>query len=136
MATVHREISVAASAESVWSAVRDVGQVHQRLVPGLVTEVSFEAGARNVTFANGFKVHELIVSIDEGLRRIAYASIGGRAKHHNAAMQVISEGPKACRIVWTTDVLPDELAGSIASIKDQAAPIIKRTLEEPKGQVD
>ena len=109
------------------------GQVHRRLVPGLVTEVSLEAGARNVTFANGFKVHELIVSIDEGLRRIAYASVGGRAKHHNAGIQVISEGPNACRMVWITDVLPDELAESIASLKDQAAPIIKRTLEVASG---
>jgi hypothetical protein len=129
MATIIRDIEIAASAEFVWAAVRDVGAAHVRLFPGFVTGVKMEPGIRHVTFANGWVVHELIVSIDEPLRRIAYASVEGRAKHHNSSMQVIPVAENRCRILWATDVLPDSVAGSISDILDYAIPIMVRTLE-------
>ena len=49
MASIHKEISIEASAEKVWAVVRDVGAVHRRFVPGLVTDVRLETGARVVT---------------------------------------------------------------------------------------
>ena len=53
MASIHREISIAAPPEHVWSAARDVGALHTRLVPGFVTDTRLEEGARMVTFGNG-----------------------------------------------------------------------------------
>ena len=38
MASIRREISIAATAERVWDALRDVGALHTRLVPGFVTD--------------------------------------------------------------------------------------------------
>src|SRR3954471_655273 len=104
MATITREIQIAASAESVWDAVRDVGAVHRRLVPGLVVDVKLDPGLRHVTFANGLALDELIVSVDESMRRIAYAALN-RAKHHQASMQVFPEDKEHCRLEWITDVL-------------------------------
>ena len=92
MASIHKEISIDASPEKVWAIVRDIGAVHQRFVPGLVTNVSLEPGARVVTFANGMVVRELIVDIDDKRRRFAYAAVGGMFQHHNASMQVFAEG--------------------------------------------
>ena len=129
MATILREIEVGAGADFVWAAVRDVGNVHTRLFPGFVTEVTMEPGIRHVKFAAGWVIHELIVSIDESLRRIAYASVQGRAQHHNSSMQVIPVSENRCRIVWTTDVLPDSVAASISDILDLAVPLMVRTLE-------
>ena len=37
MASIRKEILIEASTEHVWAAVRDVGALHQRLVPGLPT---------------------------------------------------------------------------------------------------
>jgi hypothetical protein len=128
MATIIRDIEVNANAEFVWSLIRDVGAV-DRLFPGFVTEVTMEPGMRHVRFAAGWVVHELIVSIDDQLRRVAYASVGGRAKHHNASMQVIPVTENRCRILWTTDVLPDSVADSISEILNHAIPIMVRTLE-------
>src|SRR6185312_14343024 len=116
MATIIRDIEIGASAEFVWSAARDVGNVHVRLFPGFVTEVTMEPGIRHVRFATGWVIHELIVAIDEELRRIAYASVQGRAQHHNSSMQVIPVAEQRCRIIWTTDVLPDAVTGSISDI--------------------
>src|SRR5262245_40412190 len=115
MATIIRDFEIGASAEFVWMAVRDVGAV-DRLFPGFVSDVKMEPGMRHVRFVSGWIVHELIVSIDDSLRRVAYASVGGRAKHHNSSMQVIAGAENRCRIVWTTDVLPDAVADSISDI--------------------
>jgi hypothetical protein len=128
MATIIRDIEIGASAEFVWAAVRDVGAVH-KLFPGFVTETTMEPGMRHVKFATGWVVHELIVSIDDALRRVAYASVEGRAKHHNASMQVFPLAENRCRILWTTDVLPDAVASSISDILNLAIPIMVRALE-------
>ena len=129
MATVFKEVNINASAEVVWAAVRDVGAVHERLVPGFVTAVQLEPGARVVTFANGMIVRELIVDIDEEKRRFAYAAVGGRTTHHNASIQVLARGEERCSLVWTTDLLPDEMEAPIAGMMDQGVEIMKRTLE-------
>lgn len=133
MASVHREIVIEAPAEAVWDAVRDVGQAHTRLVPGVLTDVKLEPGARIVTFANGLQVRELVVSVDDERRRFAYTVVGGRASHHNASMQVLPEGPARCRLVWATDLLPDEVAAPVAALMDQGAAAMKRTLDPQAG---
>lgn len=129
MAVIYKEILIEAPAEEVWVAVRDVGAVHERLVPGLVTDARLEGGARVVTFANGMVVRELIVSLDDELRRFSYAAVGGRATHHNASFQVFAEGEDRTRLVWVTDLLPDEVAAPVGALVEQGAAVIKRTLE-------
>ena len=129
MASIHKEIAIAAPPDAVWAAVRDVGAVHQRLVPGFVTDTRMEEGARVVTFANGMVVRELIVDIDDAARRLAYASVGGRAAHHHASMQVFADAGGGSRLVWITDVLPDALTEPIRANVEHGSAIIKQTLE-------
>jgi hypothetical protein len=133
MASIRKEIVIDASAEKVWAVVRDVGAVHQRFVPGLVTDVRLEEGARVVTFANGMVVRELIVDLDDGLRRLAYAAEGGNFKHHHASMQVVPEGERRCRLVWITDLLPNEMVGAVRALIEEGATIMKHTLEREHG---
>ncbi len=128
MASISREVVVQAVAERIWSVLKDVGAVATKLAPGVVTQSSLEDGVRHVTFANGLKIEELIVTIDDSAKRVVYA-VQGRAKHHQASMQVVSDGLKQCRFVWITDVLPDDAAPRFANMMDQAIPVIKRTLE-------
>jgi hypothetical protein len=129
MGSIRKEILVDAFPEKVWDAIRDVGAVHKRLAVGFVTDISLEEGARMVTFANGMIVRELIVDIDDKARRVAYAVVGGRFKHHNASMQVLADGTDRARLVWITDLLPNELAGPIGALVDQGAEAMKTTLE-------
>lgn len=128
MASICKEILVDAAPAAVWDAVRDVGQVHKRLVPGMVTNTVLDGEERRVTFASGFTVRELIVDIDDTARRLSYAAVGGQIAHHNASIQVFERGEGQSRIVWTTDILPHEQAGFVRQNVDQAAPIIMRTL--------
>ena len=129
MASIRKETIIEAPADAVWDAVRDVGEVHKRLVPGMLTDARLEEGARVVSFANGMVVRELIVDLDDDLRRLAYAATGGRATHHNASIQVFSEGEHRCRLVWITDVLPHEMATPISALVEQGSRVMKQTLE-------
>ena len=129
MASVRREISTTASAGDVWDALRDLGALHTRLVPGFVTDTRLEAGARIVTFSNGMTVHERIISVDEEQRRVVWSVIGGSFDHHNGAAQVIDDGDGLTRVVWTADVLPDEAAGPMAAMMDQGMAVMKQTLD-------
>ncbi|HEY3665134.1 MAG TPA: SRPBCC family protein [Polyangiaceae bacterium] len=133
MASIYKQVRLDVSAERAWDALRDFYQVHTRLVPGFVTECRAEAGARVVTFFNGLVARELFVACDDGVKRVAYSSVGGRATHHNASAQIFDEGAERCRLVWITDVLPDELAGPIGAMMDRGAEVMKATLGAARG---
>jgi carbon monoxide dehydrogenase subunit G len=64
-ATIRKEIHINAESAAVWDAVRDFDNVDKRLAPGFVVEVQAEDGGRYVTFANGSKARELLVSVDD-----------------------------------------------------------------------
>ena len=134
MACIRKEILLESSPEKVWEVVRDVGALHTRLVPGFVVDTKLEEGARVVTFGNGMIVRELIVDLDDQVRRLAWSARGGRLSHHNASVQVFADGPDRSRLVWIADLLPNELAGDIRAMIDQAARVMKPTLEgQAKG---
>lgn len=128
MATLHKEIFVAASCERVWDAVRDVGALHTRLVPGFVVDCRLESGVRSVTFGSGAVVREPIVSIDDNRRRLAWQLIGANLTHYNGVMEVVAEGA-GCRVRWTSDLLPHEAADAIGAGQDQGLMTLKKTLE-------
>src|SRR5258708_32813884 len=104
MASIRKEILIEARPENVWAAVRDVGAVHQRLVPGVLVDARLDGDARVVTFANGAVARELLVDIDDEARRFAYAVVEGPlgGKHHNASRQVFAPGSGRSRLVWVT----------------------------------
>ena len=129
MASIRREILVDADPKDVWEAIRDVGAVHTRLAPGFVVDTRLEEGARVVTFANGLVARELIVDVDDESRRLVWAVVGGRPSHHNASLQVFAEREGGCRVVWIADLLPNELADTIAGLIDQGMRVMKKTLE-------
>ncbi|MFJ8471315.1 SRPBCC family protein [Kitasatospora sp. NPDC094011] len=131
MAVIHREVPIDATPARAWAAIRDWGQVHRRLAPGFVVDTRVEGEVRVVAFADGTVVRELIVSLDDDARRIAYAVVGGSLEpvHHHASMQVLGEdGAAASRFVWTVDVQPHALAGPIGAMVDQGIEVIRRTL--------
>ena len=129
MACIHHTVTIERAADDVWAAVRDVGQAHRRLFPGVLTSASLDGDARTVHFANGMRLRERIVSLDDGLRRFAYAAVGGQADHHQASLQVLPAGGQRCQVVWITDVLPEALAPGIAALVHQGAQVMKQTLE-------
>ena len=129
MASIHKEIHLNARPEDVWDAVRDVGNIHQRLCPGFLTDCRMDGpDARIVTFGNGMVVKELIIDIDDAKRRVAWSAVGGRLSHHNASMQIFADddGTKA---IWIADLLPNDLVGAISGMIGQGLVAMKKNLD-------
>ena len=133
MATIHKEIKIERSKEFVWDAIRDVGAIHKRLVPGFVSDCKLEGDWRIVTFGNGMIVRELIVDVDDNTCRHAWSARGEPLTHHNASVQVFSDGQDKCRVVWIADLMPNEVAGAIGEMIHQALQTMKQTLESSRS---
>jgi carbon monoxide dehydrogenase subunit G len=129
MASIRKEISTAAGPDDVWDALRDVGALHTRLVPGFVTDTRREPGARVVTFDNGRVVRELIVTIDDNERRVVWSVVGTSMTHHNGSTQVFSDANGLTKVVWIADLLPDEAAGTVGAMMEQGMAVMKQTLD-------
>lgn len=132
MASVTKEIKVGASADAAWDAIRDIGALHTRLVPGFVVDTKVEDGgaARVVTFINGVVVREPIVALDEERRRLVWTAEGGRTTHYNASAQVVVDGG-GVKIVWTADFLPHEARGTIDAAMTAGAAAMQKALSAP-----
>ena len=129
MASVRKELVTSARPPSVWDAIRDIGALHERLVPGFVVDTRLEPGARVVTFANGMVVKEPIVTIDDEGRRLVWSAEGGPLTHYNASVQVFAEGAGS-RVVWIADFLPHEAAGVVGPMMEQGMAAMKKALDQ------
>ncbi|MQY29272.1 SRPBCC family protein [Nocardia aurantia] len=115
MATIRHEIVIDASPQHVWDVISDVGAVHRRLLPGRVVDTRIEGVERFLTFPDGHVVRELIVTVDDAARRLAYGVVDGARPaldRHHATFEVYDAGDRA-RLVWTTDILPDSAAPAV-----------------------
>jgi hypothetical protein len=136
MASMSVEITTDACADPVWDAVRDVGALHTRLVPGFVVATALVPGGRRVTFASGLVVVEPIVSLNDNLRRLVWTVQGGTPglAHYNGAVQVFPREAGGSRVIWTADVLPDEAAPAIDAMMKEGAKAMSVALERLADQ--
>jgi len=129
MATIYKEILVKAPPAFVWEAIKDFGAVHTRLARGFVTNTVRSGDERTVTFANGFVARERLVSMDDDLRRLVYTLVEGPTSHHNASFQVLDAPEGQARLVWITDLLPEDVRPTVAQMVDSGSDAIRQTLE-------
>ena len=80
---------------------------------------------------NGLAQVVIDKSAEELLRiarqRLAYAVASERMTQHNASMQIIAEGATRCRVIWITDVLPNEIASYIEAQMELGAAAMQKT---------
>ena len=129
MGSIRREIVTSAKPDAVWDAIRDVGALHTRLVPGFVTDTRMEGGTRVVTFGNGMVAREHIVGVDESRRRVCWAVTDPPFQHYNGAAWVEPDINGGARFVWTADLLPHDLAAQVEEMMDAGIAVAKKTLE-------
>lgn len=129
MASIQRDIDVDVPLRDAWDALRDVGNIHTRLVPGFVTDCRMEGRVRVVTFGNGTVVREPILDIDQTRHRVAWAAVGGTFEHYNASVQAFELDGDRVRLRWIADLLPDESAPTVAGMIEEGLRVMKRTLE-------
>jgi carbon monoxide dehydrogenase subunit G len=128
MTTIIKIVDIDAPADAVWDAVSDFGAVHRRFAPGFVTNVELIEGARVVTFGNGMVAKELFLGCDHDIRRLAYSVRTERFTHHSASFQVTDLGGGKSRLTWIADVLPHEVAPTVAGMMEAGIAVAKETL--------
>lgn len=131
MASLRKLIIVEKPASEVWDAVRDAGQIHTRVAPGLVTNTQLTNGGetRVVTFANDMVLTEHIISNDDDTQRLAWTALSDQWTHHNASLQVFALTDGSSETVWTADVLPHGAGEMIAQIMEMGLGAMKAHLE-------
>jgi hypothetical protein len=127
MATITRELLIAAHPETVRDALRDFHTVHKRFAPGFLTTATSEGEDRILTFVNGLVARERLVGCDDATRRIAYTIVESRFAYHHASVQVFSH-ERGSRVVCTSNILPDSLTESFSAMMDRGSETMIQTL--------
>lgn len=130
MGSVIKDIKVGASVADVWDALRDFGAVHLRVLPGFVVECELEENERVVTFSSGVVLRERLITLDDAHRRFVYAVVESPLDlvHHQGSVEAVAEpGENGCRVVWTTDFLPEEIGPIVESLMSEGAAVMERT---------
>ena len=127
MASITKHIPIAADADRVWKALRDVAHPHLVFAP-VLTGTELDGDDRVVSFANGLVARERIVDLDDRWRRLAYTVVDGPFTHHHASFRVTAGVGEACSVTWVTDLLPDEIAPMVEDLMDQGAAAMATTL--------
>jgi carbon monoxide dehydrogenase subunit G len=128
VASVSVEMTTKAPPEIVWDAIRDIGALHTKLVPGFVVHTELEQGARVVTFGNGMQVREPIIDLDEVKRRLVWSAEGPGLIHYNASVQV-SAANEGSRVVWIADFLPNDMRDQVRSMMTEGISVMKATMD-------
>ncbi len=131
MASITKEVLTDASPNAVWDAIRDIGALHTRLVPGFVVDTRLVPGGRVVTFANGMLAEEPIISSSDSLRRLVWTarSPGSALTHYNGAVQVYARAAGGSRVEWTADFLPDAAQGALEPMLAAGASAMTKALQ-------
>jgi hypothetical protein len=131
MASVYKEIDVDVAPGQVWDVIRDVGAVHKRLLPGRVINTQIEGNIRTLTFPDQRMTRELIITVDDTMRRLAYAVIetGLPFTFHHATFQVFAAEKGQTRLVWITDLLPDSCTEYVRVRMEYGARDMKQAIE-------
>ena len=109
-----------------------MGAVHERLLPGRVSDARIDGDIRTLVYPDGRTIRELIVDIDDRARRLAYAVVEGArgVTYHHASFQVLSEGERGSRLVWIADMLPHEAAATVGGMMTEGLEAIRRALSQ------
>lgn len=127
MADAQAEITIDASPEVTWTIVRDFHGLAEWM-PGI--EESVAEGDDRVLSMMGMSIRERLVALDEDGKAITYSIIeGAPVESHEATITVIEEGD-GCRVTWSVTATPDEMAGLMQGMYQQALTPLKEKAEQ------
>ncbi|MBB3178802.1 SRPBCC family protein [Variovorax sp. Sphag1AA] len=127
MATRRSEIRIRRHPDEVWAVINDAGRISDWFP--LVETSSVEDSRRSLLLQGGARVEEDI-SRDEALRRFQYSIVGGDVPvdYHLGTVDVHDLDGESL-VVYSTEVLPDELGDVLGPAVADALSELRRQLE-------
>ena len=116
MACICKELQAGMPPGKLGERVKDAGNI-SRLFPNFIPASELgENNSRSSTLADGSKLTERIVAVDDELRRLAYTITQSPMPltYHHASMQIFASGDGS-RFVWISDFLPDDAAAVLGA---------------------
>lgn len=112
MATLRTHITIDKPADDVWAVVSDAGSISTWFP--IVQTSSASGEDRHCELDGGVPLDEKIVTNDPELRRFQYRIVGGGipVESHLGTIDVIDQAGSSL-VVYSTEVTPDELAGTL-----------------------
>ena len=129
MATARYDIRINRSADDVWKVVTDAGSISEWF-PGM-TASKADDKTRTITLEAGFDLDEDIVTNDSSLRRFQYAIKPGvmPVEFHLGTVDVLEDGDGASRVIYSTDIRPDDFIGLVGPATEGGLAGLKAKLE-------
>jgi carbon monoxide dehydrogenase subunit G len=125
MAEARAEIELSSAPDAVWAVVGDFGGIGSWM-PGI--ESCVVDGEDRILKLTGMEVIERLESRDDESHTISYRIVGGvPVVNHKATISVESAGGGS-RVTWDVDVEPDEMAGLMQTMYQQALGALKDRL--------
>jgi carbon monoxide dehydrogenase subunit G len=113
MATLRSHIAIDRPVDEVWSVVSDAGRISEWF-PAIASSTA-SGGGRSCQLEGGVPLEEEIVTNDADLRRFQYRIVGGGvpADSHLGTIDVLGLDGGRSLVVYSTEITPDELAGTM-----------------------
>ena len=126
MGTGNASVSIDRPADEVWTLIGDFGGI-SGWMPGI--DSCRVEGDDRILETMGMTITEHLVKKDDAARALTYSIVeGAPVERHEAVITVSPEG-KGSRVTWDVDALPDDMAGLMATIYQQALDALKAYLE-------
>ncbi|MEU6020241.1 hypothetical protein [Micromonospora sp. NPDC047134] len=110
MGTIHHEAKLTVPADVAWDFLDRYTRAEVHIFSACVSERRKD-DHRVVTLIDGTELWERNVTVDPTRRRAVYAIPGfPGAEHHQAEMRILTDDEGTATLLWTTDLLPHELA--------------------------
>ena len=131
MATLRREIRIAAAADTVWKVV-GCPELLSLWFPGIISSV-VEGNTRTITTGTGIPMPEEIITNDSLQRRFQYRITAALFRNHLATVDVLDLSDGTCMVVYSTDAEPAVMALVIGGATTGALEELKRQFDAGSG---
>ena len=126
MGTGNASVSIDRSADQVW-ALGDFGGIGGWM-PGI--DSCRVEGEDRILETMGMTITEHLVKKDDAARALTYSIVeGAPVERHEAVITVIPDG-EGSRVTWDVEATPDDMAGLMAAVYQQALDALKAHVEK------
>jgi carbon monoxide dehydrogenase subunit G len=117
MARATAELTMTATPDAVWAVVRDYHGL-AGWMPGI--DESVAEGDDRVLSMMGMTIRERMVSLDEDARSLTYSIVDGAPVESHEATITVHPADGGSRVTWDVTATPDDMAGLMQGIYQQA----------------